>query len=44
MLMDGAHATEILPYDDPIVCIELDGKGIRDTIEHALSKWPAQEG
>ncbi|OWZ73671.1 hypothetical protein AYX14_00816 [Cryptococcus neoformans] len=35
---------EILPFDDPVVCIELDGKGIWNALESALSKWPAQEG
>ncbi|WWC91447.1 uncharacterized protein L201_006393 [Kwoniella dendrophila CBS 6074] len=35
---------EILPFEDPVVCIEVDGKGIWDTMESALSKWPAQEG
>ncbi|ORX38934.1 Metallo-dependent phosphatase-like protein [Kockovaella imperatae] len=35
---------EILPFEDPVVCIEMDGKGIWDTMESALSKWPAQEG
>ncbi|WVQ75350.1 hypothetical protein IAR50_004969 [Cryptococcus sp. DSM 104548] len=35
---------EILPFDDPVVCIEIDGAGIWSTLEAALSKWPAQEG
>ncbi|WWC73295.1 uncharacterized protein I206_107262 [Kwoniella pini CBS 10737] len=35
---------EILPFEDPVVCLEIDGKGIWDTFEGALSKWPAQEG
>ncbi|ORY29141.1 hypothetical protein BCR39DRAFT_532806 [Naematelia encephala] len=35
---------EILPFQDPVVCIEIDGKGIWDTLESALSKWPSQEG
>ncbi|WVW79106.1 hypothetical protein I302_101071 [Kwoniella bestiolae CBS 10118] len=35
---------EILPFEDPVVCIEIDGAGIWDTLESALSKWPAQEG
>ncbi|KAL7421435.1 hypothetical protein Q5752_004321 [Cryptotrichosporon argae] len=35
---------EIMPFEDPVVCLELDGKGIWDTLESALSKWPAQEG
>ncbi|WWC97747.1 hypothetical protein V866_004633 [Kwoniella sp. B9012] len=35
---------EILPFEDPVVCIEIDGAGIWDTLESALSKWPSQEG
>ncbi|WVN91141.1 uncharacterized protein L203_106393 [Cryptococcus depauperatus CBS 7841] len=35
---------EILPFEDPVVCIELDGKGIWNALESGLSKWPAQEG
>ncbi|TXT12211.1 uncharacterized protein COLE_02621 [Cutaneotrichosporon oleaginosum] len=35
---------EIFPFDDPVVCLEIDGKGIWDTLESALSRWPAQEG
>ncbi|WVR09253.1 hypothetical protein IAU60_006318 [Kwoniella sp. DSM 27419] len=35
---------EILPFEDPVVCLEIDGEGIWDTLESALSKWPAQEG
>ncbi|OCF34141.1 hypothetical protein I316_04090 [Kwoniella heveanensis BCC8398] len=35
---------EILPFEDPVVCLEIDGKGIWETLESALSKWPAQEG
>lgn len=35
---------EIFPFDDPVVCIEIDGKGIWDALESALSRWPAQEG
>ncbi|BEJ13733.1 hypothetical protein CspHIS471_0309070 [Cutaneotrichosporon sp. HIS471] len=35
---------EIFAFDDPVVCLEIDGKGIWDTLESALSKWPAQEG
>ncbi|KAJ9106431.1 hypothetical protein QFC21_001577 [Naganishia friedmannii] len=35
---------EIMPFDDPVVCLEIDGKGIHDVLESALSKWPAQEG
>lgn len=35
---------EILPFEDPIVVIELDGEAIWAAMEGALSKWPAQEG
>lgn len=35
---------EIFPFDDAVVCLEIDGKGIWDTMESALSRWPAQEG
>lgn len=52
-------SAEILPFEDPVVCLEvlcavhtwaiqltlqIDGKGIWDCLEGALSKWPAQEG
>ena len=35
---------EILPWSDAIVVVEMDGKAIWDTLESALSMWPAQEG
>ncbi|KAH7910160.1 Metallo-dependent phosphatase-like protein [Hygrophoropsis aurantiaca] len=35
---------EILPFEDPVVVIELDGQAIWDALEASLSKWPAQEG
>lgn len=35
---------EILPFEDPVVVIELDGQGLWDVLEVALSKFPAQEG
>ncbi|THV08018.1 Metallo-dependent phosphatase [Dendrothele bispora CBS 962.96] len=35
---------EILPFDDPLVVLELDGQSIWDAIEAGLSTWPAQEG
>ncbi|KAF5372933.1 hypothetical protein D9758_001729 [Tetrapyrgos nigripes] len=35
---------EILPFDDPLVVLELDGESIWDAIEAGLSTWPAQEG
>lgn len=35
---------EVLPFEDPIVVIELDGAAIWDALEAALSTFPAQEG
>ena len=35
---------EILPFEDPLVVIELDGGAIWDALESSLSTWPAQEG
>ncbi|KAG6812759.1 hypothetical protein H0H92_000674 [Tricholoma furcatifolium] len=35
---------EILPFEDPVVVLELDGAAIWDAVEGALSTWPAQEG
>lgn len=35
---------EILPFEDPVVVIKLDGAAIWEALEAALSKWPAQEG
>lgn len=35
---------EILPFSDPVLVIEIDGKSIWDAFESALSMWPAQEG
>ncbi|EJD53251.1 Metallo-dependent phosphatase [Auricularia subglabra TFB-10046 SS5] len=35
---------EILPFEDPIVVLELDGEAIWAAMEGSLSKWPAQEG
>ncbi|KZS99021.1 Metallo-dependent phosphatase [Sistotremastrum niveocremeum HHB9708] len=35
---------EILPFEDPVVVIEIDGEGIWDALESSLSTWPAQEG
>lgn len=35
---------EILPFDDPVVVLELDGEAIWDALEAALGTWPAQEG
>lgn len=35
---------EILPFEDPVVVVQLDGKAVWDCLEGALSKYPAQEG
>ncbi|CDZ97729.1 5' nucleotidase [Phaffia rhodozyma] len=35
---------EILPFEDPIVMIEMSGAALWDTLESSLSKYPAQEG
>ncbi|KAF7359391.1 Trifunctional nucleotide phosphoesterase protein YfkN [Mycena sanguinolenta] len=35
---------EILPFEDPVVVLELDGNMIWDALEASLSTWPAQEG
>ncbi|KAJ7090221.1 Metallo-dependent phosphatase-like protein [Mycena belliarum] len=35
---------EILPFEDPIIVIELDGSAIWDAVEASLETWPAQEG
>ncbi|THH33893.1 hypothetical protein EUX98_g299 [Antrodiella citrinella] len=35
---------EILPFQDPIVVIELDGEALWTALESAFSTWPAQEG
>ncbi|KAF8582061.1 Metallo-dependent phosphatase [Ramaria rubella] len=35
---------EILPFEDPIVVLELSSKVIWDALESSLSTWPAHEG
>ena len=35
---------EILPFEDPIVVIEIDGEALWSALEGALETWPAQEG
>ncbi|KAJ7702385.1 Metallo-dependent phosphatase-like protein [Mycena rosella] len=35
---------EILPFEDPIIVIEIDGATIWDALEASLETWPAQEG
>ena len=35
---------EILPFEDSILVLELDGQTIWDAFEAGLYTWPAQEG
>ncbi|CAA7267942.1 unnamed protein product [Cyclocybe aegerita] len=35
---------EILPFEDPIVVLEVDGATLWDALESSLRMWPAQEG
>ncbi|GJE86791.1 bifunctional metallophosphatase/5'-nucleotidase [Phanerochaete sordida] len=35
---------EILPFEDPIVVLEMDGETLWAALEAGLEKWPAQEG
>ncbi|KAF4614842.1 hypothetical protein D9613_002892 [Agrocybe pediades] len=35
---------EILPFEDPIIVIEIDGAALWDALESSLSTWPSQEG
>jgi len=35
---------EILPFEDPLVVLEISGKTLWATLEASLSTWPAQEG
>jgi 5'-nucleotidase len=35
---------EILPFEDPLVVLEISGKALWGALEAALSTWPAQEG
>ena len=35
---------EILPFDDSVVVLEMDGKAVWETFEAGLSLWPATEG
>ena len=35
---------EILPFDDPVVVLEIDGETLWDALESSLKLWPAQEG
>lgn len=35
---------EILPFEDPLVVIEIDGDTLWETLEVSLATWPAQEG
>lgn len=35
---------EILPFDDPVVVLEVDGETLWDALESSLKLWPTQEG
>jgi 2',3'-cyclic-nucleotide 2'-phosphodiesterase (5'-nucleotidase family) len=35
---------EIVPFEDPVVVLELDGERLWGALEASLEKWPAQEG
>lgn len=35
---------EILPWEDPIVVLEIDGETLWNALEASLATWPAQEG
>ena len=35
---------EILPFEDPVVVLEVDGETLWDALESSLKLWPAQEG
>lgn len=35
---------EILPFEDPIVALEVTGATLWKALESALKPWPAQEG
>ena len=35
---------EILPFDDPVVVLEVDGETLWDALESSFKLWPAQEG
>jgi 2',3'-cyclic-nucleotide 2'-phosphodiesterase (5'-nucleotidase family) len=35
---------EILPFEDPLVVLEISGKTLWEALEASLATWPAQEG
>lgn len=35
---------EILPFEDPVVVIQMSGNAIWECLESGLGKWPAHEG
>ena len=35
---------EILPFEDSLVVLELDGETVWAALEKGLEAWPAQEG
>ncbi|TFK42780.1 Metallo-dependent phosphatase-like protein [Crucibulum laeve] len=43
-VMTLGNILEVLPFEDPIVVLEVDGAVLWDALEASLSTWPAQEG
>jgi len=41
---DCTNCLETLPFDDPIVVLELDGESLWDVLEAVVSRYPAQDG
>jgi 2',3'-cyclic-nucleotide 2'-phosphodiesterase (5'-nucleotidase family) len=35
---------EVLPFEDPLVVLEISGKTLWEALEASLATWPAQEG
>jgi 2',3'-cyclic-nucleotide 2'-phosphodiesterase (5'-nucleotidase family) len=35
---------EILPFDDPVVVLEVNGETLWDALENSLKLWPLDEG
>lgn len=42
--MSAYDIVRILPFDDPIVLIEVSGQALWDALESSLSLYPALEG
>lgn len=43
-LLTLGDVLEILPFEDPLVVLEISGKTLWEALESSLSTWPAQEG